>query len=142
MRRLTTTIVVSLILAVANAQDHSSYYNEPYQIKALEIYRTSISFRTARSHGQVPMFAAYLADEFRAGGFPEEDIHLLPLKNDIGEEVASLVVTYGGDGSSGKNPILLLAHMDVVDALPEDWELDPFTLTEDDGFLPDDPSPP
>ena len=45
------------------------------------------------------------------------------------------VVRYRGDESSGERPILLLAHMDVVDALPQDWERDPFTLIEEDGYF-------
>jgi carboxypeptidase PM20D1 len=135
MRAKLIIIPFALLIGPANAQDHSSYYTEPYQKKALEIYRTSIGFRTAESHAQVPDLAIYLAGEFRSGGFADEDVHVLSSKSDKGEDIASLVVTYRGDGSSGRKPILLLAHMDVVDALPEDWERDPFTLIEEDGFF-------
>ncbi|MEJ2204656.1 MAG: M20/M25/M40 family metallo-hydrolase [Gemmatimonadota bacterium] len=121
--------------AVLSAQDSSADYMEPYQRRALEIYRTLVGMRTAASHGQVPAAAAYLADVFRQGGFPAEDVHVLPLTTTEGEEVASLVVRYRGDGSSGQRPILLTAHMDVVDALPEDWERSPFTLVEEDDFF-------
>ena len=117
------------------AQETSADYTEPYQRKALEIYRTAIGYRTAAGHGQVPPLARYLAGEFQAGGFPAEDVHVLPYTTPDGEETASLVVRYRGDGSSGLDPIFLLAHMDVVDALPEDWERDPFTLIEEDGYL-------
>ena len=117
------------------AQDSSTEYTEPYQTRALEIFRTSIGFRTAASHGRVPAMANYLADQFRAGGFPEEDVHVLPFTSPSGEETAGLVVRYRGDGSSGRDPILLTAHMDVVDALPQDWERDPFTMVEEDGYF-------
>jgi len=117
------------------AQDKSSDYTEPYQLNALEIYRTAIGFRTSAGHGQVPALAEYLAGEFRTGGFPDEDIHVLPQTTADGEQTASLVVRYRGDGTSGAKPILLLAHVDVVDALPEDWVRDPFTLTEESGFF-------
>ena len=73
--------------------------------------------------------AEYLAGKFRAGGFANEDIHILPY-----EETASLVVRYRGNGKGGK-PILLLAHMDVVTANREDWERDPYTLIEENGFF-------
>jgi carboxypeptidase PM20D1 len=43
-------------------------------------------------------------------------------------------VRYRGDGSGGR-PILLLAHMDVVPALRSDWERDPFTMVEENGFF-------
>jgi acetylornithine deacetylase/succinyl-diaminopimelate desuccinylase-like protein len=97
--------------------------------QAREIFRTAIGFRTSEGLGQVPAMAKYLADEFRRGGFPEADIHILPLG-----ETASLVVRYRGDGSGGR-PILLLAHMDVVTAKPEEWQRDPFKLIEENGFF-------
>jgi acetylornithine deacetylase/succinyl-diaminopimelate desuccinylase-like protein len=78
-------------------------------------------------------FAEYLASEFRAGGFPGEDIHILPFKG-AGDPTVSLVVRYRGNGKGGK-PILLMAHMDVVTAKREDWERDPFKLIEENGFF-------
>ena len=50
-------------------------------------------------------------------------------------ETASLIAKYRGDGSSGKAPILLLGHMDVVEALAADWERPPFELTTDDVYF-------
>lgn len=143
MRRGSSILLYALLYAVtlllfsgsANAQESSASYTETYQQKALEIFRTSISYRTAEGHGQVPKLAAYLAGQFRSGGFPDQDIHILPLMLESGEETSSLVVRYRGDGSSGKKPILLVAHMDVVDALPQDWDRDPFTLEEENGFF-------
>ena len=97
--------------------------------QAREIFKTVIGFRTSEGLGQVPTMANYLADQFRQAGFPNDDVHVLPLG-----ETASLVVRYRGDGRGGK-PILLLAHMDVVTARPEEWERDPFTLVEEGGFF-------
>ena len=123
--------------ATANleAQVSSSDYTEPHQRRALDIYRTLIAFRSAAGHGQVPAVAEYLARQFRDAGWPAEDVHVLPLVLPDGEETASLVVRYRGDGSSGEDPVLMIAHMDVVDALPEDWERDPFTLVEEEGYF-------
>jgi acetylornithine deacetylase/succinyl-diaminopimelate desuccinylase-like protein len=132
-----STILLILICAplMAGAENQSADYRETYQREALAIYRDTIAMRTAAGHGQVPAMAHYLADRFRDAGFDEEDIHVLPLRVPSGEEVASLVVRWRGDGSSGKRPILFAAHMDVVDALPSDWERDPFTLIEEDGYF-------
>lgn len=136
MRSLISRAMAALLLpASLAAQDSSGDYGEPHQERALEIYRTVIGFRSAASHGQVPALAGYLAEEFRRGGFPREDVRVLPFTSPGGEETASLVVRYRGDGASGEKPILLLAHMDVVDARPEDWERDPFTLVEEDGYF-------
>jgi acetylornithine deacetylase/succinyl-diaminopimelate desuccinylase-like protein len=73
--------------------------------------------------------AKYLADRFKAGGFPASDIHILPLG-----ETASLVVRYRGSGAAGK-PIALMAHMDVVTAKRSDWERDPYRLIEEKGYF-------
>jgi len=124
-----------LWLTGAWAQDNSNAYNAPHEQQALELYRNSIAFRTAEGHGQVPAYANYLANEFRQTGFPEEDIHLIPFVSLSGEDIVGLVVRYRGDGSSGRKPILLTAHMDVVDALADDWVRDPFALIEEDGYF-------
>ncbi|MGH8176431.1 MAG: M20/M25/M40 family metallo-hydrolase [Steroidobacter sp.] len=121
-----------LTLLLALTWTHSlvaSSAPEAVQQQAREIFRTVIAFRTSEGLGQVPIMANYLADQFRRAGFPEGDVHILPVG-----ETASLVVRYRGDGSGGK-PILLLAHMDVVTAKPEEWERDPFTLVEEDDFF-------
>jgi acetylornithine deacetylase/succinyl-diaminopimelate desuccinylase-like protein len=126
---------LALAAGPVQAQQTSVDYTEAYQQHALQVYRTLIAFRTAAGHGQVPAAAAYLAEEFRNGGFSGADIHVLPLITQEGEETASLVVRYRGDGSSGERPVLFTAHMDVVDALPEDWERSPFALVEEDGYF-------
>ena len=102
----------------------------PYGKKALEIYKTAVELRTAKGYGQVPALAHYLAAEFKKGGFDEKDIHVLEM-----EGTAALVVRYRGDGSLGKMPISISAHMDVVDAMRDDWARDPFTLVEEDGYF-------
>ena len=130
-------IALTLLLCSPAAYPLSSSadYTADYQKTALEIYRHIISIRSAAGHGNVPEVANYLADQFRDGGFEDSDIHVLPQTLSSGEETASLVVRYEGDDSSGREPILLIAHMDVVDALPQDWERDPFTLVEEDGYF-------
>ncbi|MDF2176928.1 M20/M25/M40 family metallo-hydrolase [Aliiglaciecola sp. CAU 1673] len=104
--------------------------NSPQAQKALEIYRNIIAIPTVEGRGKVPEMVNYLVGELKAAGFADQAIHILP-KHDS----AALVVRYAGDGSSGKAPILLLAHMDVVEALDKDWQRPPFELTEDDRFF-------
>lgn len=135
IRTILITIAVTLCSTVAYSQVKSSDYNADYQRNALEIYRHIISIRSAAGHGNVPKVANYLADQFRNGGFDDADIQVLLQTLADGEQAASLVVRYEGDDSSGQEPILLIAHMDVVDALPKDWERDPFTLIEEDGYF-------
>ena len=96
---------------------------------ALDIYRTIISFDTSVDGGQTPAMASYLAGLFRKAGFPEADVHVLPLAS-----TAGLMVRYRGDGAQ-RGALLLLAHMDVVPARRSEWERDPFTLNEEGGFF-------
>jgi len=100
--------------------------NSEHAKKTLEIYTRIIGMETSKNLGNVPAMARYLADEMIAAGLPENDIEILPVG-----ETAALIARYRGDGSSGKAPILLLGHMDVVEARPEDWERPPFELTTD-----------
>ena len=113
-QRLGLVAVAWLVCALPlSAQQGSDAYTAPYHRKAPEIYRTLVGMRTAEGQGQVPKAANYLADQFRTAGFPADDVHVLPFKVASGEETAGLVVRYRGDGSSGRKPILLLAHMDA-----------------------------
>jgi len=97
--------------------------------QAREIFAHIIGIESSIGEGKVPLVAKYLAERFKAGGFPDADIHILPLG-----ETASLVVRYRGNGSGGK-PIALIAHMDVVTAKRSDWQRDPYTLIEENGFF-------
>ena len=112
-----------MFAAPATAQD------APYQRQARDIYEKLISYRTAKDHGQVPAMAAYIAETLKAGGVPAEDIVIIPHK----ETAALLVRVPGRDRSMRK--IMFSAHMDVVDARPEDWERSPFKLIEENGYF-------
>jgi acetylornithine deacetylase/succinyl-diaminopimelate desuccinylase-like protein len=105
----------------------------PFDAKAREIFEKLIAFPTSLGLGKVPEMAEYLAGEFRAAGFPAQDVAVVPFKLPP-EDTASLVVRYRGDGTGGK-PILFLAHMDVVTAKASDWVRDPFKLVEQDGYF-------
>lgn len=117
------------LLALFSALPCQVLATDAHDAKAREIFSKLISYPTSSGLGQVPAMAEYLAGEFRRAGFPAADIRVLPLG-----ETASLVVRYRGDGSGGR-PILLLAHMDVVTARREDWQRDPYTLVEENGFF-------
>ena len=101
----------------------------PHQMLGREIYKELIETDTTHSTGDTTKAAEKLARRFRDAGFPEADIQI------IGPEATNknLIVRYRGDGS--KPPAILLAHLDVVEARREDWSLDPFKLTEKDGFF-------
>ena len=123
----TPLFTAAMLLALAlHASAASPDTNET---RARDLLARLVAFKTSEGFGQVPAMANYLAGQFRAAGFKDTDIHIFPLG-----ETASLVVRYPGNGSGGK-PVLLMAHMDVVTAKPEDWQRDPFTLVEENGYF-------
>jgi len=124
-------VAAASILAMTPAAARDLTANEQ---KARDIYEKVISIRTAEGQGRVPELVAYLVSEFRDAGFSNDDIAVTDYDND-GEHTQGLMVWYRADGEPKKKPIVLLAHMDVVDALAEDWERAPFTLTEEDGYF-------
>jgi acetylornithine deacetylase/succinyl-diaminopimelate desuccinylase-like protein len=122
-------LALSAACVVATAAGAPAQAPPATRTQALDIFRSIIAMQTSIGLHQVPVMAEYLAGKFRDGGFPSEDIHILPY-----EETASLVVRYRGNGKGGK-PILWLSHMDVVTANRADWERDPYTLIEENGFF-------
>jgi acetylornithine deacetylase/succinyl-diaminopimelate desuccinylase-like protein len=117
---------ISFSFTAAAAQETNSEHAR----KTLEIYEHIIEVETSKNLGNVPKVANYLADELVAAGLPRDDVEVLPVG-----ETAALIARYRGDDSSGKGPILLLGHMDVVEARPEDWKRPPFKLTRDDTYF-------
>lgn len=106
----------------------------PHQQLARDIYSDLIAFRTARGQEQVPAMVSYLVDRFKKAGFSDDDIQVTDYDSD-GEKTQGLMVTYRAKAGSAEKPIVLLGHMDVVDALAKDWVRPPFTLTEEDGYF-------
>ncbi len=135
MIRLLALLTWLFLAAAVQAQNSGESYSKDYQREARAMFQHVISLRTAEGHGKVPEMAEYLADKFISAGFDREDVTIVPYTEATGEKVASLVVRYRGNGLSGKKPILLLAHMDVVDAIRSDWVRDPYELIEEDGFF-------
>ena len=101
------------------------------QAEAREIFRELIEINTAWKAGSTTPAARAIARRFLAAGFPASDVTVI---GPAGDKDSSVVVRMRGSSPTLK-PILLIAHLDVVEALPADWSMDPFKLTEKDGFF-------
>ena len=97
-----------------------------------------IDIPTVIGRHNVPAMAQYVADQFKAGGFRAEDIHVLPYHTESAttgaDDTAALIVRWRAAGPGTKKPILLMGHMDVVEAKVEDSTTDPFKMIERDGY--------
>ncbi len=102
----------------------------PDEALARELLADLIAQNTAPSGGNTTRGAVdLLVRHLRAAGFTDADI----ATPGISPELPNLVVRYRSPDPQGR-PVLLMAHMDVVEALPSDWSLPPFEMTERDGF--------
>ena len=102
----------------------------PDDALAREIFEELIEINTTDSSGDNTKAAEAMAARLRAAGFDEADVRVLVPAPRKGNLVARL----RSPQPVGK-PILLLAHLDVVEARREDWTFDPFTFTERDGYF-------
>src|SRR5215510_302374 len=102
---------------------------QPHQQIAFDIYKELVEINTVTATGDTVRATQAMAARLRAAGFTGSDVQVLSPAPRKGNLVARL------RGTGKRKPILLLAHTDVVDARPEDWSLDPFKLTERDGYF-------
>ena len=95
-------------------------------------YKELVETNTTLSAGSCTLAAERMAARLKAAGFPAGDLHLIVAPGHPKE--GSLVAVLPGRDPAAK-AVLLLAHIDVVEANRADWERDPFTLVEENGFF-------
>jgi acetylornithine deacetylase/succinyl-diaminopimelate desuccinylase-like protein len=97
-----------------------------------ETYRELVETNTTLSAGDCTLAAQRMAARLRAAGYPDSDMRVF-VPDGHPKEGGLLAVLHGSDTKS--KAILMLAHIDVVEARREDWTRDPFTLIEEDGYF-------
>src|SRR5262252_2815285 len=101
----------------------------PQQQLAVDIYKELVEINTVTQTGDTGRAADAMAARLIKAGFDSADVQVFKPAQRKGNLVARL------RGTGARKPILLLAHLDVVEALPEDWSVEPFRLTEKDGYF-------
>ena len=96
------------------------------------LYRQLVEINTTRSVGSCTAAAEAMRAHLLAAGVPASDTQILA-PPDRPKDGALIAVLHGRDRAA--KPILLLAHIDVVEAKREDWERDPFKLVEEKGWF-------
>ena len=102
----------------------------PNDQRARDIFEQLININTTGSSGSTTVAANAMAKRLLDAGFPAADVQVIGPPDSKNH---NLVARLRGTGT--QKPILLLAHIDVVEAKREDWSVDPFTLLEKDGFF-------
>jgi len=123
-------ITATLALALtANAQPVSATPADSESIKlATEIFKQLIEINTTDSVGSTTVAAEAMAKRLRDAGFPAEDVIVMGPNPRKGNMVARL------HGTGAHKPVLLIGHLDVVEAKRSDWTTDPFQFVEKDGY--------
>lgn len=123
-------ILKFIALALASTQLYGqSIKISSDQQSARSIFKELIEINTTHTFGNTTVAANAIVKRLKAAGFPDKDIQVIgpDLKNQ------NLIVRMRGTGKMP--PILLLAHLDVVEARREDWSVDPFKFIEKDGYF-------
>src|SRR5580698_728420 len=94
-----------------------------------DIFKELIEINTTDSVGNTTTAANAMAKRLKDAGFPAADIQVLGPNDRKGNMVARL------RGTGAKKPVLILGHLDVVEAAREDWTTDPFQFVEKDGYF-------
>lgn len=103
---------------------------DPSEAAFRALYKELVETNTTLSVGDCTKAATQVAARLKAAGFPDSDLHILVAPDHPRE--GNLVAVLPGKNPKLK-PILMLAHIDVVEAKREDWTRDPFTLIEENG---------
>jgi len=130
MRLIVAGVATLVVPAMLAAQAQQGTALSPNQQLAHDIYKQLVEINTVDSVGSTTVAANAMAKRFLDAGFPASDI----FQGGPKPEKGNLVVRYHGSGA--RKPLMLLAHLDVVQALKSDWspDLDPFVFTERDGY--------
>jgi acetylornithine deacetylase/succinyl-diaminopimelate desuccinylase-like protein len=115
----------ALALAVSTAQAQP---RTPHDQAAFEIYKELVEINTVTTTGDTAKAADAMAARLIAAGIPAEDVKVFKPAANKGNVIAR----YRGSGA--RRPMILMAHIDVVEAKREDWTTDPFKLVEKDGY--------
>ena len=122
-------VLLTLACAATAAAQDRTMPPERERALAREIYKEMVEIKSGYTTGATTPVAEAVARRLKAAGFPAADIFV----GGASLAKANLVVRYHGTGR--QRPILLLAHTDVVEAKREDWNMDPYTFTEKDGYF-------
>jgi len=98
------------------------------------LYKELVETNTTLSVGSCTLASERMKKRLIAAGFPESDLHILVNPKPNRPQDGNLVAILPGSNPA-KKPILLMAHIDVVEAKREDWVRDPFVLTEEGGYF-------
>ena len=136
MRNLAAVVALlaSTAAFAASPVAQPSKLSPEWQAKTRAMFEKAVEIPTVVQRGQMPAMAQLVADELKAGGFPADSVRILPYEGLPGDKTAALLFRWKAERPT-QRPMLILGHMDVVEAKREDWKNDPFEFIEKDGYF-------
>jgi len=138
MKRVMAFVLAAALSSVASAavdpRTVPTKLEPAWQAKTRELFKQAIEIPSVHNRGEMPRMAKLLGDQFRAAGIPEADIHVMPYEALPGDKTVALIVRWRSPHATQK-PMLVLGHMDVVEAKRSDWKYDPFVFREEGGYF-------
>jgi acetylornithine deacetylase/succinyl-diaminopimelate desuccinylase-like protein len=131
--RARTNSIIVLICAVLGGQTAWSAAPQSDAVTretAHDIFKQLIEINTTDSIGSTTVAAQAMAKRLLDAGFPEADVVVIGPNDRKG----NMVARYRGKAGSKLRPLLIIGHLDVVEARREDWSTDPFKFVEQDGY--------
>ena len=129
IRTLAVTAALALCAAAATAQPPPNF---PGQAEFRDLYKELIETNTTVSAGSCTTAAQEMAARLKAAGYADADVRILVPPNRPKD--GNLIAVLRGSDPRAK-AVMLLAHIDVVEARREDWRRDPFKLVEENGYF-------
>ncbi len=127
-RSCLTSIVAAL--CVQSAWPAASQSEQATRVLAHDIFKQLIEINTTDSIGSTTLAAQAMARRLLDAGFPAADIVVMGPNDRKG----NMVARYRGKAGSKLRPVLIIGHLDVVEARREDWTTDPFQFVEQGGY--------
>jgi acetylornithine deacetylase/succinyl-diaminopimelate desuccinylase-like protein len=131
MKRIARVTMAALAMLIGTGTGHSQSADKSLE-RFREIYKELVETNTTLSAGDCTLAAKRMAERLKTAGYPDEDLRIF-VPEGHPKEGGLLAVLHGSDPSA--KAILMLAHVDVVEAKREDWARDPFTLIEEGGYF-------
>ena len=129
MRKATALLTSALMMATPGLAEEAPRAD---QLAFRDLYKELVETNTTLSSGSCTLAAERMAARLKAAGFADDQLTLFATPEHPKE--GGLVAVYPGTSKRAK-PILLIAHIDVVEAKRADWERDPFTMVEENGYF-------
>ena len=131
---LAASLISTAAVAATNPVTVKTKLDAAWQSRTRDMFKELIEIPSVAGRGQVPAVAEAIGRRLRDAGFSASDMQILPYEGLPGDKTAAFLFRWKAPHPT-KKPMLIIGHLDVVEAKREDWKDDPFLFREQDGYF-------